>query len=160
MRSETKSRQAEYVGRLDELYSSVDKWIEKTALTVSRSAIELNEEVPGRYEAPAAAILDAEGKKVAELLPLGAWIIGAGGRVDLVGSLDRTSLLYLKRGGPHIDMKEADATGYPEGRSRSLFRGVGRAGWYWMEDKRLGRAHPVTKRLFLDHLAEVSDHGL
>jgi len=160
MRSETRSKEAEYIARLDELYSSVDKWIGKTGLTVSRSSIELNEEGAGRYEAPAAAILDAEGKKVAELLPLGAWIIGAEGRVDLVGSLDRTSLVYLRRGGPHIDMKEADATGHPEGRSRPLFQGVGRAGWYWIEDKRLGRAHPVTKRLFLDLLAGVSDHGL
>lgn len=160
MRSETKSRQAEYIGRLDELYSSVEKWIENTGLTVSRSSIELNEEISGPYEAPAAAILDAEGKKVAELLPLGAWIIGAEGRVDLVGPLDRTSLVYLRRGGPHIDRKEADATGHPEGRSRPLFQGIGRAGWYWIEDKRLGRAHPVTKRLFLDLLAGVSDHGL
>jgi len=160
MRSETQSRQAEYIARLEGLYSSVDKWIEDMGLTLSRSSIELNEEVAGRYEVPAAAILDAEGRKVAELLPLGAWIIGAEGRVDLVGPLDRASLVYLRRSGPHIDMKEANATGNLKDWSRPLFQGVDRAGWYWIEDRRLGRAHPVTKRLFLDIVAEVSDHGL
>jgi len=162
MRSNTKSRQAEYISRLNALYSDVEKWIEGTDVKASRGQTELREEIPGSYEAPTLALQDGQGDKVADLLPVGAWIIGAEGRVDLVGVLDRNSLVFLRQGGPHrktkvrvVGSREAE-----EEWSRPLFQGVDRPGWYWIEDKRLGRARLVTKQLFLDLLAEVSDHVL
>ncbi len=39
-----------------------------------------------------------------------------------------------------------------------LIKEVGQDGWYWIEDKRLGKTHAVNKELFLDLLAEVSDY--
>jgi hypothetical protein len=103
---------------------------------------------------------DAHGKQVAQLIPVGAWIIGAEGRVDLVGLLDKEILVYLKKGGPHLKVKESTEPSDAREWSRPLFQGVDRPGWYWIEEKRLGRARLVTKQLFLDLLAEVSDHGV
>jgi hypothetical protein len=159
MRSSTKSKQDEYISKLEALYSDVVEWIKDTDLHVSCGQIEIREEIPGSYDAPTLEITNVQGKKVADLLPVGAWIIGAEGRVDLVGLLDRNNLVYLREGGPHIKTIESAGPGEAEEWSKPLFRGVSRPGWYWIEDRRLGRARPVTKQLFLDLLAEVSDHG-
>jgi len=160
MKSGTKSRQEEYVSRLNELYSAVETWMEDTDLKTSRGTVELNEEIPGRYEAATLKISGAQGKKVADLLPVGAWIIGAEGRVDLVGLLDRNSLVYLREGGPHIKMTESERPRDSKEWSRPLFKGVERPGWYWIGESRRGRAHPLTKELFLDLLSEVSDYDV
>jgi hypothetical protein len=161
MRSSTKSRQDEYIARLNALYSDAEKWIEDTDLKASRGQLELREEIPGSYDAPTLSIHDSQGSKVADLLPIGAWIIGAEGRVDLVGILDRNSLVFLGVGGPRRKTRvSVEGSGEAEEWSRPLFRGVDQPGWYWIEDKRLGRARLVTKQVFLDLLAEVSDHVL
>jgi hypothetical protein len=160
MRSSTRSKQEEYISRLNALYSEVVEWIKDADLKVSHGQTEIREEIPGSYDAPTLTITDEKGNKVADLLPVGAWVIGAEGRVDLVGLMDRDSLVYLREGGPHIKTTESVETGDAGEWSRPLFRGVDRPGWYWIEDKRLGRARPVTRQMFLDLLAEVSDHGV
>lgn len=145
MKSSVKSRQQEYISRLGELYSAIEKWIKQTDLRASRSTMDLDEEDLGRYEAPTLTIQDATGKTVADLRPVGAQIVGAEGRVDIVGRLDRGNLLYVT----------------PEkGKSKRLFKGIEDAGWYWIGETRLGRAYPVTKQLFLDLLSEVSDYDV
>ncbi len=160
MASETQSRQEEYIARLDELYSRVGTWIENTEMSVSLGTTELNEEAPGRYKAPALTILDSQGKPLAELQPVGAWIIGAEGRVDLVGLLDRNSLIYLTTGGSQITAETQISDGNSKGSSQPLFKGVEQPDWYWIGESRLGRVHPVTQELFLDLLSEVSDYAL
>ncbi|MBM4023834.1 MAG: hypothetical protein FJ280_00280 [Planctomycetes bacterium] len=145
MRSSTKSRQDEYLARVNALYSDAEKWIEGTDLEVSRGTMELDEEALGRYAAPTLTIQDAQGKKVADLLPVGAQIIGAEGRVDIVGRLDRNHLLYLPP-------KEAGV--------RRSFKGMGEAGWYWIGETRLRRVHRLAQELFLDLLSEVSDYDV
>jgi hypothetical protein len=160
MRSSTKSRQDEYVSRLNMLYSDVVKWIKDTDLKVSHDQVELHEEVIGSYKAPALVIQEAQGNKVVDLLPVGARIIGAEGRVDLVGRLDRNNLVYLKTGGPQITTRVRTGADGSEESARPLFKGVERPGWYWIGETRLGRAHPLTKELFLDLLSEVSDYDV
>lgn len=159
MGSTTKSRQDEYVSRLEALYSDVAKWVKGAGLKFSRGQIEIREEIPGSYSVPTLVILDADGNKLADLLPVGAWLIGAEGRVDLVGLMDRNSLVYLETGGPSITTRIKAGDGGSEELSRPLFKGVEHPGWYWIADTRLGRARPVTKELFLDLLREVSDYG-
>ena len=182
MKSRTKSRQEEYVTRLNELYSVVESWIENAnvrhasrgvttkgqpsggsplpGLRASRSVMELHEEVPGHYEAPMLTIHDSQGKKVGDMLPVGAWIIGAEGRVDLVGSLGRESLMYMAEGGPRFTTKVGNG-GKTEGEhSTPLFRGVEEAGWYWIERWRPSRARRLEEELFMDLLSEVSDYDV
>lgn len=160
MKSSTKSRQDEYTSRLNALYSEVQKWIENTGLGVLQKTIKLNEEIPGRYEVPTLTISDAQGKKVADLLPVGAWIIGAEGRVDLVGTVDREALVYMAEGGPQITTKEEEGGRTEQTRSIPLFRGVEEAGWYWIERWRPSRARRLTGQLFVDLLSEVSDYDI
>ena len=160
MRSDTKSRQEEYISRLVDLYADVEIWTEGSDLRTKQGKMELHEEAPGRYQVPTLAIRDVQGNKLADLVPVGAWIIGAEGRVDMVGSMDVNSLVYLKAGGPAVITKEVVGGRSSEDRPTPLFKGVKGAGWYWIEDKRLGRARPLSKQLFLDLLSEVSDHGV
>jgi len=159
MTSETKSRQDEYIARLNELYSHVGTWIKDARLSVSRDTIELHEEVLGHYEAPALTVLDTQRKKVAELQPAGACIVGAQGRIDLVGLSGREALLYLAKGGPQYETKVTNGAG-EENRSKPLFRGVDEAGWYWIERFRPARARHLVKELFLDLVSEVSDYDV
>jgi hypothetical protein len=149
-----------YIERLKDLYQEVEKWIKQKGLVAKEQDIEINEEVPGRYKAPALTIQSEHGEQVAELLPIGAWIIGAEGRVDLIGKLDRTNLVFLQMGGPVVKKSLRDSIGKVEEVSRPLFKGVSQAGWYWIGESRRGRAHPLTKELFLDLLSEVSDYDV
>ena len=142
------------------LFSDIENWLKGTDLKASRGTMELDEEVLGRYEAPTVTIQNAQAKKVADLLPVGAQIIGAEGRVDLVGTLDREVLVYLSQGGPRITVKAANRREAEGGRATPLFRGVEEAGWYWIERSRPARARRLTQELFLDLVSEVSDYDV
>lgn len=160
MKSSTKSRQDEYISRLKKLYAAVETWTKDTDLGVLQGTIELDEEVPGRYEAPTLTIQDSQGKQLAALEPVGAWIIGAEGRVDMSGPLNRESLVYMAKGGPQFTAKATDADKSVEEHTTPLFRGVNEAGWYWIERWRPSRAHRVDEELFMDLLSEVSDYDV
>ena len=161
MKTNIGSKQKEYISKIEQLYSEIEKWIEQKSFVAQKGEVEINEEVPGRYKAPALSIQDQEGEQIAELRPVGAWIIGAEGRVDIVGLLDRNSLVYMKPGGPHISTSVTVAQEKTrKQQSKPLFKGVEQAGWYWIESKRRGRACLLTEQLFLDLLSEVSDYGV
>ena len=145
---------------MNELYGEVKKWIKEKNLVVQERDVEINEEVTGRYKAPGLYILDKHGRQIAELLPMGAWIIGAEGRVDIRGQLDRANLIYLQAGGPHIKTSVSDSSGKLEEGSWPLFKGIGQAGWYWIEDKLRGKARLIDGELFMELLSEVSDYGV
>jgi len=160
METKTDLKKQSYIGWLKELYQEVKTWIKQKDLVTEERDIEINEEVPGRYAAPELTIYDKHKKQVVELVPVGAWIIGAEGRVDIIGKLDRANLVYLQPGGSHVRNSLYDSNGKTEQVSRPLFKGVDRAGWYWIGESRRARAHPLTKELFLDLLSEVSDYDV
>ena len=161
METSIDSKQKEYISRVKKLYSRIEEWLQGKSLSARRGQSEVNEEAPGRYTVPTLTILDEKGKEIAELQPVGAWVIGAEGRVDIVGVLDRDTLVYMETGGPQVSTRASvTTTGQKIGeQSRPLFKGVERAGWYWIEDKRRGRAHLLNGRLFMDLVSEVSDYG-
>ena len=150
----------QYIKWVKELYQEVKKWIKKENLLAQEKDVEINEEIPGRYKAPGLSIKDKDGKRIAELRPVGAWIIGAKGRVDVIGSLDQTHLVYIEPPGPGITTTISTTSEELEKKTTLLFRGVNLAGWYWIEDKRRGKAHLLDAKLFMELLAEVSDYGL
>ena len=150
----------QYIKWVKELYQEVKKWIKKENLLAQEKDVEINEEIPGRYKAPGLSIKDKDGKRIAELRPVGAWIIGAKGRIDIVGRLDQAHLVYMEPPGPCITTAISTAGEELEKKSRLLFQGVNLAGWYWIEDKRRGKAHLLDAKLFMELLAEVSDYGL
>jgi hypothetical protein len=151
-------KKQQYIRWINELYGQVKKWVETKNLVTKEKEVELNEELLGQYKAPGLLIEEKKGKKIAELKPVGAQIIGAEGRVDVVGKVDKMHLIYLEPPGPGLSTTEKVSGEEPQRPSRPLFRGVNRPGWYWIESARLGRAKPVTEEMFLDMLAEVSDY--
>ncbi|MGA2027016.1 MAG: hypothetical protein ABSH17_08110 [Syntrophobacteraceae bacterium] len=147
----------EYLERLRNLYDSVLPWCQKQGLNVTQEEAKLVEENLGAYTAPA-LIITASGSIIANLKPIGTNIIGASGRVDIIGSLDKDSLVYLEVGGPSIKTSVSTGGKVIEQSSKPFFKGVTREGWYWIEERRLGRARIFDEQLFLDLLTEVSDY--
>ncbi|OQY57672.1 MAG: hypothetical protein B6245_15845 [Desulfobacteraceae bacterium 4572_88] len=93
---------------------------------------------------------------------MGAWAIGASGRIDLIGDFAQQILIYLekdfkkKTSGTVLNDKEPPEISK---NSYSPYKGVEHGGCYWIEDKRLGKAHPVSKELLFELLAEVTDYA-
>ncbi len=88
------------------LYDQIDNWLsgykDRGNLSIERKTMELTEESLGTYEIQS-MILTINNKKV-RLVPVGAVIIGASGRVDLVGPVGRCMLVLVPESseGPHI----------------------------------------------------------
>jgi hypothetical protein len=130
-----------YRHRVEQLYAEVREWLKGSALATGESVITLREGIYGPYYVPILVILDAEARRAAMLEPAGSSIIGACGRVDIVGNYDRQSVLYLAAGSG----------------SNRVFKNVTVAGWYWIEEARLGRVRQLDQTLFMDLLKEVTD---
>lgn len=146
-----------FLNILELLFSDIEKWVAENGLRVTRSEVTLNEELYGLYSVEKLYVLMSNGKKIAEVLPVGASVIGAMGRVDLVGLLDRETLVFLDKGGPSLSISHAADT-HKESHSRSLYRGVDEPGWYWLESRKISRVRKLEKALFLDILRGVSDY--
>ena len=162
MKASSSLKQKKYISRIEELYCRIEEWLQGTRLNVRGGQSEVNEEVPGRYMVPTLTILDEKGKTIAQLQPVGAWLIGAEGRVDILGALDRDTLVYMQKGGPQVSTRTsiAGTSQKLDEQSRPLFKGIAEAGWYWIEDKRRGRARLLNAQLFMDLVSEVSDYGV
>jgi hypothetical protein len=151
---ETKHRVDEYLQRLHDLYAQVRGWLADQPVILAEKSVAITEMLPGQYQAPSLEVVSQTGAPVAVLQPIGSWIIGALGRVDLSGTNDTAVLLYLPAGGGQWRV----TIGGEETRTAPFFRGVDHSGWYWIENVRLGRARSVDGELFLDLLVEVSDY--
>jgi len=95
----------EWLSRLEQLFTDIETWLEpakKEGLKVERGEVEISEEYLGTYVAPVLVIAFA-GTKV-RLEPVGRYVIGAFGRVDVFSprGVDKLVLLtdgwYLVRG--------------------------------------------------------------
>jgi hypothetical protein len=90
-------------------------------------------------------------------MPVGAWVIGARGRADLIGKLDKVILVSLEEGGS-AKTNTITCGDRKETSINKFYKGIEEAGWYWIEDRRRGRAHKIDKEVFYDLLTEVSDY--
>ena len=146
-----------FLSCVDALFRNISGWLAGRDLSTLRTSVELYEEAYGKYQTDALSIRTQTGTEVALLTPVGASVIGASGRVDLVGTSDRDILVYLEQGGPTIS-KSVTVNGQVETQTVPLYRGVSEAGWYWVESRKPSRARQLDKALFLDLLEEVSDY--
>jgi hypothetical protein len=91
----------QYLARIQALLTDCEKWSTGLGLKVTHGETAINEERHGQYQAPTLILDDSHGKNVAEILPFGASILGAWGRVDVVGEYGkREKIIYLSAGGP------------------------------------------------------------
>ncbi len=144
-----------YLKRVESLYSEVKVWVEPLSTEFIDTTV--MEQASGPYSA-SCLIIKSGVSEIAKLEPLGTWIIGAEGRVDLIGSNDKTTLVYLKQGGSLIESIESEGGREMNRSTTVLFQGIEEDGWYWIEDKRRGRAILITQDLFRDLVSEVSDY--
>jgi hypothetical protein len=107
---------------------------------------------------PSLQLLGKDGSSVAEFRPLAASVIGASGRVDMIGAAGAEFLVYLAESGPVLEI--ADSSANKPVRRHAMFTGVSKPGWYWIGERRLGRAHALDRNLLLDLLRSVSDHDV
>ena len=148
-----------YLQRVDDLLTQIEGWSSKKGLITQRYPVELNEEAYGAYPAEGLRLSTAKGGRLGVLMPVGASIIGAKGRVDFEGTIDQAILVDWDVGGPVFETcikvgEEVKTTRQP------IYRGVDEAGWYWVESRQLSRAHRLNERLFIDLLRMVSDYDL
>jgi hypothetical protein len=147
----------EFLASVQSLFAEIEPWASAKGLHVKRDSVQLNEEAYGAYQADTLQILTETGQKIAEFVPIGASIIGAKGRVDLVGTIDSVILADWDKGGPSI-MTAIDDGATKHSNTVKVYRNVGDAGWYWVESRKLARAHRFDERLFFDLLPSVSDY--
>lgn len=141
----------EYVKNLNDLYASIENWLKDSSIVFSQKDTALSESRLGDYIAPVLTLSDKKTKKtIAEIRPAGAQIIGARGRIDIVGAVDKQFLVYL--------------TEVPEGKLRvtvtekPFISSSTPSNWYWIDSMPLRRPHPITQSLFLDLITSVSDY--
>jgi hypothetical protein len=146
-----------YKERVQRVYDQVDVWLRNMSLRAKQRPHTVTEDVYGSYGISLLEIRDTQGRLIATMLPTGAAVIGAEGRVELQGSVDREGIIYLEAGGPQI-MVRVGAGPSATRVSRPVFKGVGPEGWYWLESARLSRARPLDEDLFKDLLRGVSDY--
>jgi len=160
MTASKKTRIDDFLARLSSLYRDVRSWLPEKGLEAETKPMSLTEEILGSYTAQSLEIEGPNHRGIATLRPIGAGILGALGRADLVGTRGSQVIVYLAKGGPQIRFSYRNAAAKEFDRHhRSMLQGVEKEGWYWIEDRRLGRARPLDKQLFSDLLREVSDYG-
>ena len=146
----------EYVQRVTTFLEKVSGWCREHGLTVERDAVTLNEELMARYDAPSLHITK-DRVSVAKILPVGSKIIGAKGRVDLIGRVARHALLFYVGKAPAFSTQTIVGGKTTTSSSTRMLSGVDGDGWYWIE-ARIRRPKRVDESLFLDLLTDVSDH--
>lgn len=147
---------ADYVQRVTAFLEQVSGWCRERGLTVDRDAVTLSEELMAQYDAPSLHIAK-DGVSLARILPVGSNIIGAQGRVDLIGRVARHAFLFCVGKGPASSPQTIASEKTSASSSKPMLSDVDGAGWYWIE-ARVRRAKPVDESLFIDLLTDVSDH--
>jgi len=152
-----------FVDSVNNLFADVESWISNLQqkkgiqLKSRREEIRITEEGSGTYVVQKLIIEDSKGKKIADLIPIGASVIGARGRIDLNGTYDKAVLVDLEKGGPSLTT--TIKVGNEEKTSTtSFYKNIEESGWHWIEDKRRGKAHHIDSKLFFELLEEVSDY--
>ncbi|WP_434109448.1 hypothetical protein [Paraburkholderia caffeinilytica] len=147
---------AEYVQRVTTFLEEVSGWCRDHGLTVERDAVTLSEELMTQYDVPSLYI-SKDGVSVAKILPVGSKIIGARGRVDLIGRVTRHAFLFYVGKGSAFSTQTIVGEKTTTSSSTPMLSGVDGDGWYWIE-ARVRRAKRVEESLFLDLLTDVSDY--
>lgn len=147
-----------FIHAVDSLFTEIQSWLAETNLEGMQEETKISEEACGTYALKKMVVEDKGKKKIAEFLPVGAFIIGGDGRVDMVGRIDKAILVHLGKDAPmNTQMMDGDST---ETKTVPFFEGVERPGWYWIENARRGKANLFTRELFIELLREVSDYEI
>jgi hypothetical protein len=135
-----------YLTKVNQLFGNIILWLKDTDLQVEQQETQIAEVLTGEYLAPTLSISTNQ-EKLAEIVPIGACIIEAEGRVDVEGWLGIEHIAYLVNGGPRLNAE------------RKMFPDVDTNGWYWLENNLSGKAHPMNQGSFFNVLTQATDYA-
>ncbi len=152
-----------YLNNISEFYRQIVRWLKEKSFYAAEEKIQIYEEASGKYTASSLMIRDSKNVQIAEIRPVGAWIIGGDGRLDVIGKFDKQILVYLYKN--KSESRSSGETAPTDEKSAAIcsnvypfYKGIEKDGWYWIKDARIGRAYIISRELFFDLLAEVSDY--
>ncbi len=147
----------QYKENLEKLYEDIIDWSNKNSLTTSNGTIEISVDASETATIEKLLVKDENQDTIATLIPISAWVIGAEGRIDFVGKNDKAILVYLKANGPSSVTTVSDGIEKVTS-SKPFFQNIDEDGWYWVEDKRRGKAYKLDNEFFNELLLMVSDY--
>jgi len=118
----------EFRQHIQQLYTQVKKWLDGTVF--KEVSVEICEEYAVPYKIAELYIYQND-VFLCKIRPVGAHIIAADGRADLVGKRDKLSFVFFKQ--PSANMESYDNT---ETERRALYEGYEGKGWYVSWGKR------------------------
>ncbi len=133
-------------------------WVEELGYTISRQeekTVEKTEELSGTYSTIQFELLLNEILRLS-LVPYGIWIIGAKGRIDIVGPSGREKLVYFMLEDPVVSVSEPGETYTKETKhTHQIFSNIREEGWYWYDDSTYRRAEKFSKETVAQILERV-----
>lgn len=147
-----------YNGQLKKVADQFSEWVKELGHSISRvneKKIEKAEELSGTYKATQFDLRLDETLNVS-LIPYGIWIIGAKGRVDIVGPAGREKLVYLLPEGPAVSVAEPGEPYNTETEhTHQIFSNIQEEGWYWYDDSIYRRAEKFSKETVAQILERI-----
>jgi hypothetical protein len=135
-----------FLTHVNQLFGKAKNWLAEEKWQVKSGETRINEEITGIYTAPTLLINAPNGEELAEIIPKGACIIEAKGRIDIEGFFGIEHIGYFINGGPLLS------------EARQLYKDVHEDGWYWVANTREPKAGVITKDLLLKLIKSVSDY--
>jgi len=143
----------EFLEKVEELYRFVEEFCKRQNLGYRYNDIEIYEEFGGRYRTKELYVYE-NGEFLFKLKPVGAYIIAADGRVDLIGKFDEVRLIFLAKS--YEIQRELKVNGEViEKISKPLYKGFEKEGWY--VSLKNGKVKPLKEEVLCQILEEVSE---
>ena len=149
-----------FLNKLNELYCQIENFVNKYGLKYRYEEIQIYEEYAGKYFAKEMYV-SRDGEFVFKLKPIGAYIIGADGRVDMIGTLDTKVIVYLEK------LYKMEFTVSTELRNKEelvstssipLYDGYEGPGWYISSERK--KILPLNDQNICSILEEISEFSI
>ncbi len=135
-----------YLTKVNQLFGDIKNWLKDTDLHIEQQETKIAETLTGDYLAPTLSITETQ-EHLAKIIPIGACIIEAEGRIDIQGWFGIEHIAYLINGGPRLSA------------GKKMFPNVDSDGWYWLENNLSGNAHLMNKSSFFKVFKQASHYG-
>ena len=143
-----------FLKRLDDLYCLIESFCQKEKLTFHYRDIDIYEELAGKYRARE-MLVNRGNEFLFKVKPVGAYIIAADGRADIIGRLDEKVLVFLEKPyGLEVKVNQEISS------FRPLYEGFEDEGWYIsMEKKKVVPLNKNTLRWLVEEISGSGDTG-
>lgn len=148
----------EYVARIRDLYASVRQWVTPLSPKIEEHSRTLREQDFPDYSAPEMLLELGGGEKNVRLRPIGHNLLGAHGRVDMIGPIDTVKLTFFRGEGPTITSRFQHGQRMEE-HTVKMISGIEGDGWYWVDIRTNDKAQRLDEKLFRSLLEDVSGYG-